>query len=277
MTKNEKKTSPGIESALPNFLRRGVPGPPALHCHDIAQGPCRDRGTKFFFLRKLRDILGFHKTSTTEQPKEAVFGPTEIQGARKLFCRKIDPPICSLICWDFFADFGGGGGLQGTALDAVCAGPSSARGGSGRTCASALGGGLQIANRLRIVWCHPSQVTRQWHQVGESERVWPLVLGMGPLRGQVTALKRAGMQEPRGFVTRVLEVAHRWVYDGFGQPPAEAAQPHISRTWEPGINDTLLVGRDEGPPMASKRVDPIHMEGGGGSTTRATATRGTCH
>ena len=35
-----------------------------------------------------------------------MLGPgTEIQGTGSLFCRKIGPPIC----WDFFADFGGGG------------------------------------------------------------------------------------------------------------------------------------------------------------------------
>ena len=34
---------------------------------------------------------------------------TEIQGTGSLFCRKIGPLICSLICWDFFADLWGGG------------------------------------------------------------------------------------------------------------------------------------------------------------------------
>ena len=36
-------------------------------------------------------------------------GPgTEIQGTGSLFWRKIGPPICSPICWDFFADLGAG-------------------------------------------------------------------------------------------------------------------------------------------------------------------------
>ena len=40
-------------------------------------------------------------------------GPgTEIQGTWSLFCQKIGAPICLPICWDFFADFGGGGGLN---------------------------------------------------------------------------------------------------------------------------------------------------------------------
>ena len=33
---------------------------------------------------------------------------SEIQGTGKLFCQKIGPPICSLICWEVFANFGGG-------------------------------------------------------------------------------------------------------------------------------------------------------------------------
>ena len=36
-------------------------------------------------------------------------GPgTEIQGTGNLFCRKIGLPICSPICWEFLADWGGG-------------------------------------------------------------------------------------------------------------------------------------------------------------------------
>ena len=33
---------------------------------------------------------------------------TEIQGTGNLFWRKIGPPICLPICWDFFGDLGAG-------------------------------------------------------------------------------------------------------------------------------------------------------------------------
>ena len=47
-------------------------------------------------------------------------GPgTEIQGTGSLFCQKISPPICSPICWDFFADLGGGGLGQSAADEAL--------------------------------------------------------------------------------------------------------------------------------------------------------------
>ena len=89
--------------------------------------------------------------------------------------------------------------------------------------------------------------------------MWPVVLGMGPHNGLTTALLRVGERNSRELVYRVLEVARRWVYDAFGDPPTATARPHISVHWEGGINTALLVGQDDSPPTASMTVDPIHV------------------
>ena len=109
-------------------------------------------------------------------------------------------------------------------------------------------GVLESAIRyLHIVWYHPQQVSQQWYHHGGSDRVWPVVLGMGPHKGLRTALLRVGVHNSKELIYRVLEVAHRWVYDAFGDPPAAAAKPHISVHWAGGINTALLVGKDDNP------------------------------
>ena len=64
---------------------------------------------------KIERYFGFpHDSNYLATKRKVCLGPgTEIQGAGKLFWRKIGPPICSRICWDVFADFGGGGGVVG--------------------------------------------------------------------------------------------------------------------------------------------------------------------
>ena len=84
-------------------------------------------------------------------------------------------------------------------------------------------GGLLVANTLRIVWCHPAQVAQQWYQATPQTPVWPVIPGLGPQQGLTVALHKAGVREPKELIVRVLEMAHRWVYDGFGEPPAAAA------------------------------------------------------
>ena len=101
-----------------------------------------------------------------------------------------------------------------------------------------------------------------------------MVLGMGPHKGLTTALLRVGVRNSRELVYRVLEVAHRWVYDAFGDPPATTARPHISVHWEGGINTALLVGRDDSPPRASMTVDPIHVWRAVGAMRRGQQTQG---
>ena len=85
LTKNAKKMGPGVEPTLTNICNKAYTTGP-LPCTAIVL---------------LRDHV------QTERQK---LGPgTEIQGTGCLFCRKISPPIC----WDFFADLGGGGGVGG--------------------------------------------------------------------------------------------------------------------------------------------------------------------
>ena len=88
-----------------------------------------------------------------------------------------------------------------------------------------------------------------------------MVLGMGPHKGLTKALLRLGVRNGRKLVYRVLEVAHRWVYDTFGDPPAVAARPHISVHWAGGINTALLVGKDDNPRERARQWTPYTCGG----------------
>ena len=68
-TREDSLTAPGYEQREERRKVRGIDHwTTALHCHSSAQGPCTDPRDEIFF-RKLRDILGFRMTPTTEQPK----------------------------------------------------------------------------------------------------------------------------------------------------------------------------------------------------------------
>ena len=54
-------------------------------------------------------------------------------------------------------------------------------------------------------------------------------------------------------------MAHRWVCDGFGEPPATTARPHVTIQWDMAVHNTLLVGGSDHPPRAGKQVDPGHV------------------
>ena len=69
----------------------------------------RPRG-EFFF--SMRDILGFHMTPTTEQAEgRCVWGlGLRSRALETCFAEKLVHQFVPLICWDFFATLGGGGG-----------------------------------------------------------------------------------------------------------------------------------------------------------------------
>ena len=65
------------------------------------------------------------------------------------------------------------------------------------------GGVILVGRRyVRILWTRPVTAQEVVGQATEQVVVWPVILGIGPIRGVATALSRLGLKEPHQFMLK---------------------------------------------------------------------------
>ena len=110
VTRNAKKIGWGTEPTSANLQTSAyTTGPPPETIIIWLRDHLQTERQKNFF-SKIARYFGFpHDCNNRATKRKVCLGPgTEIQGTGSLFWRKIGPPICLPICWDFFADLGAG-------------------------------------------------------------------------------------------------------------------------------------------------------------------------
>ena len=105
-------------------------------------------------------------------------------------------------------------------------------------------GGVRITGKPRvdIVWSHPSRASSLIDGDSETRVVWPVWLGLGPIRGIAVPLARAGARRVQAVILQVLEAAHVMVHSREEAGAHSPVRPSILCGWRAGTNSRVVSG-----------------------------------
>ena len=105
-------------------------------------------------------------------------------------------------------------------------------------------GGVRMTGkpRIDIVWPHPSRASSLLDGDSETRVVWPVWLGLGPIKGITLLLARAGARRAQAVVLQVLEAARVMVHFGEEASAGRSLRPSILCGWRARINCRVVTG-----------------------------------
>ena len=106
------------------------------------------------------------------------------------------------------------------------------------------GGGVEVLGNpgVCIVWCHPARGATIADSTKSVRLVWPIWLGLGPIRGILLVLSKLGVGQPHILIYQILESAYAKVHGGFDAENLKLQCPQFHSQWTPGMNAGVLLG-----------------------------------
>ena len=103
-------------------------------------------------------------------------------------------------------------------------------------------GGVEILGNpgLCIVWCHLGGAIAG--STKSVSRVWPIWLGLGPLRRISMVVSKLGVSQPHILINQILKSAYAMVHGGFDTQNVSPPCPQFHSWWAPGMNSRVLLG-----------------------------------
>ena len=119
-------------------------------------------------------------------------------------------------------------------------------------------GGVHVTGkpRIDIVWSHPSTAGSLIDSDSEARVVWPVWLGLGPIRGITVPLARAGGRRAQAVVLQVLEATHVMVHSGEEASAGRSLRPSILCGWRAGTNSRVVTGIN---PKRRRGAEPVEF------------------
>ena len=93
---------------------------------------------------------------------------------------------------------------------------------------------------LHAVWCHPTRRAAIADSAKYVNPVWPIWLGLGPIRGISLVLSKLGVSQPHILIYQISESAYAMVHGGFDTENARLLCPQLHSQWTRGMNGVLL-------------------------------------
>ena len=105
-------------------------------------------------------------------------------------------------------------------------------------------GGVEVLGHpgLFIVWCHPAKGAAIYDSSKSVKPVWPIWLGLGPIRGISLVLSKLGVSQPHILIYQVLECAYAMVHGGYDTDNVRLPCPLFHSQWSAGMNSGVLLG-----------------------------------
>ena len=95
---------------------------------------------------------------------------------------------------------------------------------------------------LCILWCHPAKGAAISDAMKSVKPVWPIWLGLGPIRGFSLVLSKLGVSQPHFLMYQILESAYAMVHGGFDTDNVRLLCPQFHSQWTTGMNSGVLLG-----------------------------------